>query len=90
MPGIALPESFPIFHPSVLLSFTSALGKEKGEEKEGGEEGGRRREGEEGGGEGGDKGGREGGRRRDGGEGMGGEGMEKKEHLLYPGNQFQS
>lgn len=22
-------------------------------------------------------------------EGMGGEGMEKKEHLLYPGNQFQ-
>ena len=37
MPGIALPESFPSFHPSVLLSFTSALGKEKGEEKEGGE-----------------------------------------------------
>ena len=48
MPGIALPESFPIFHSSVLLSFTSALGKEKGEEKEGGE-GGRRRGGGEGG-----------------------------------------
>ena len=85
MPGIALPESFPIFHSSVLLSFTSALGKEKGEEKEGGE-GVEEKEEKKEGGEGKEKKGEEkegirgeeGGRRRDGGEGMGGEGMEGK------------
>ena len=68
MPGTALPESFPIFHSSVLLSFTSALGKEeeKGKEKKEKE---KEKEKEE-------KGEEKGWRRRDGGEG--GEGMEEK------------
>ena len=81
MPGIALPESFPIFHSSVLLSFTSALGKEKGEEKEGGEGVEEKEEKKEGG-----EGVEEKEEKKEGGEGVeekeekkeGGEGKEKK------------